>query len=168
MKAWQLGGIMALLVGVAAAQEKGTQAKAEKCGMAGMCCPKEGKCAGDCRTICDRAAETLTSARTRAGEKMVKLMGSKCECTAGECKSDGCDGCSMVKSKVFVPLMKERIAARMKDWKKDITHTVKAKDGKTTAAKCTFLKGALCDPCAESLSDDILKKLQEMFSGQKK
>ena len=156
------------LVGVAAVQEKGRDPKPEKCGMAGICCPKEGKCAGDCRTICDRAGETLASARTRAGEKMQKVMGSKCECTAGECKAAGCDGCTMVKSKVLVPLMKDRVTARMKDWKKEITHAVKATDGKTSTVKCTFLKGALCEPCADALADDILKKLQEMFSGQKK
>jgi hypothetical protein len=168
MKALALGGILALLAGVAAAQEKGRETKPEKCGMAGICCPKEGKCEGECRTICDRAGETLASARTRAGEKMKKQMGSKCECTAGECTAAGCEGCEMVKTKVFVPLMKERISARFKDWKKEITHTVKAKDGKVTTVKCTFLKGGLCDPCAEALADDILKKLQEMFSGQKK
>lgn len=168
MKAWHLGGVVALLVGVAAAQEKGREAKPEKCGVAGICCPKEGKCEGECRTICDRAGETLASARKTAGEKMKKVMGTKCECTAGECKAAGCEGCELVRSKVFVPLMKTRVSARFKDWKKEITHTVKAKDGKTSQVKCTFLKGALCEPCAEALADDILKKLQELFSEQKK
>jgi hypothetical protein len=167
MKAWHMGGILALLVGVAAVQEKGT-AKAVKCGMSGICCPKEGKCEGECRTVCDRAGETLASARKIAGEKMKKQIGSKCECTAGECSAAGCEGCEMVNSKVFVPLMKARVSARFKEWKKEITHAVKTKDGRTTQVKCTFLKGALCETCADSLADDILKKLQEMFSGQKK
>ena len=168
MRTWQLGGIVALLLGVAAAQEKGRETKAEKCGMSGMVCPKEGKCEGECRTICDRAGATLASARKIAGEKMKKQMGSKCECTAGECSSAGCEGCDLVKSKVFTPLMKDRVSARFKDWKKEIAHTVKAKDGKTSQVKCTFLKGAVCEPCADALADDILKKLQELFSGQKK
>jgi hypothetical protein len=167
MKAWQLGGIMALLVGVAAGAPQ-DKPKAEKCGSAGVCCPKEGKCQGDCRTICDRAGETLTSSRKKAGERMVKIMGSKCPCTAGECSAAGCEGCDLVRSKVFVPLMKERITARIKDWKKDVFHAVKAKDGKTAQVKCTFLKGDVCEPCTDSLADDILKKLQELFSGQKK
>ncbi len=168
MKLLQLGGVLALLVGVGAVQEKGREAKPAACGMAGICCPKEGKCEGECRSICDRAGETLAAARKLAGEKMKKQMGSKCECTAGECSAAGCEGCDLVKSKVFTPIMKERISARFKDWKKEITHSVKAKDGKTSAVKCTFLKGALCGPCADTLSDDILKKLTELFSGQKK
>jgi len=168
MKTWPLGGVLALLVGIAAVQEKGRETKPEKCGMAGICCPKEGKCGGDCRTLCDRAGETLTSARKIAGEKMKKEMGQKCECTAGECSAAGCEGCELVKTKVFAPLMKDKISARMKEWKKEITHAVKAKDGKTTSVKCTFLKGALCEPCADALADDILKKLTELFSGQKK
>jgi hypothetical protein len=168
MKLWQLGGIAALMVvGVAAAQEKGKETKAATCGMAGFCCPKEGKCEGECRTICDRAGETLATARKRAGDKMQKVMGSKCECTAGGCKEAGCEGCDLVKSKVLTPLMKERISARFKDWKKEITHAVKGRDGKTATVKCTFLKGALCETCTDTLADDILKKLQETF-GQKK
>ena len=65
MRLWPLGGVLVLLIGVAAAQDKGTAKKAVKCGMAGLCCPKEGKCEGECRTICDRAGETLTAARWR-------------------------------------------------------------------------------------------------------
>ncbi|HZN60807.1 MAG TPA: hypothetical protein VFC90_00245 [Planctomycetota bacterium] len=167
MKVLHVAGIAALLLGVAAAQEKGRETKPAKCGMTGICCPKEGKCEGECRTICDRAGETLASARKIAGEKMKKAMGSKCECTAGECSAAGCEGCELVMSKVLAPLMKDRISARFKDWKKEITHAVKAKDGKASTVKCTFLKGALCDPCADALSDDILKKLQDVF-GQKK
>ena len=112
--------------------------------------------------------ETLAAARKKAGEKMKKELGSKCECTAGECSAAGCEGCDLVKTKVFTPLMKERVAARFKEWKKDLLHTVKGKDGKSTQVKCTFLKGALCEPCAETLSDDILKKLRELFSEPKK
>ena len=120
MKLWQLGGIAALMVvGVAAVQEKGKETKAATCGMTGICCPKEGKCEGDCRTICDRAGETLATARKRAGDKMQKVMGSKCECTAGGCTAAGCEGCDLVKSKVLIPLMKERISVRFKDWKKE-------------------------------------------------
>ena len=168
MKTGLLVGMLALLAGGAAAQETAKDAKAEKCSMAGICCPKEGKCEGECRTICTRAGETLAAARKRAGEKMVKAMGQKCDCTAGDCTTEGCEGCPMVKSKVLHPLIKERVAARFKDWKKDLTHTVKAKDGKTSTVKCTFLKGALCETCADTLADDILKKLQALFSGQKK
>lgn len=163
-----VAGFLALLIGVAAVQDKGREKKPEKCGMAGMVCPKEGKCEGECRTICDRAGETLAAARKKAGEKMKKELGSKCECTAGECSAAGCEGCDLVKTKVFTPLMKERVAARFKEWKKDLLHTVKGKDGKSSPVKCTFLKGALCEPCAETLSDDILKKLRELFSEQKK
>src|SRR5258705_9838900 len=70
MKLWQLGGIVALLVGVGAAQERAQEKKAEKCSMAGICCPKDGKCTGECRAICDRAGETLKAARKMAGDKM--------------------------------------------------------------------------------------------------
>ena len=98
---------------------------------------------------------------------MVKAMGGKCECTAGECTTAACEGCELVKTKVLAPLIKDRVSARFKDWKKDVTHSIKAKDGKTSTAKCTFLKGALCEPCADTLADDIVKKLQEVF-GQKK
>lgn len=168
MKLLAWGGVLALLVGIAAVQDKGRESKSEKCGMSGICCPKEGKCEKDCRTICDRAGETLAAARKKAGDKMQKEMGGKCECTAGECAAAGCEGCDLVKSKVFVPLMKERISARVKDWKKEIVHAVKSKDGKTSQAKCTFLKAGLCEPCADVLADDILKKLRDLFSGKKK
>jgi hypothetical protein len=160
-------GLAALLVGVAAVQEKGN-VKSGPCGAAGYCCPKEGKCEGECRTICDRAGETLKSARKKAGEKMVKILGSKCDCTAGDCSESGCEGCDLVKTKVLAPLLKDRVTARFKDWKREITHAVKSKDGKTSQVACTFLKGPLCEPCADSLADDILKKLQEMFSGKQK
>jgi hypothetical protein len=166
MNVWKSVVVLALLVGVAAVQEK-TQEK-KKCGMAGLVCPKEGKCEGECRTICDRAGETLTAARKLAGVKMKKEIGQTCECTAGSCSASGCEGCDYLKTKVFTPLMKDRVSARMKDWKKDVMHAVKAKDGKTSQAKCTFLKGALCEPCADTLSDDILKKLRDMMSDQKK
>ncbi|HEY3225414.1 MAG TPA: hypothetical protein VGK61_00300 [Planctomycetota bacterium] len=55
----------------------------------------------------------------------------------------------------------------IKDWKKEITHAVKGKDGKAETVTCTFLKGALRAPCVESLSDDILKKLQAFIEEQK-
>jgi len=162
MRAIQVGGILALLVGAAAgfAQEK----KAEPCGMAGIICPKEGKCAGECRMICDRAGATLKAVRAKAVEKMEAKFGSKCECTAGACTAAGCPGCDMVKTKVFIPLMKERVQARMKDFKKDVSHAVKDKEGKSRSVKCTFLKGDACAPCVDDLSDAVLKKLQELFS----
>ncbi|HTF58184.1 MAG TPA: hypothetical protein VK661_13215 [Planctomycetota bacterium] len=168
MRLWQLGGIVALLVGVGAAQERAQEKKAEKCSMAGICCPKDGKCTGECRAICDRAGETLKAARKLAGEKMQAKYNFKCECTAGECATEGCEGCSMIRTKIFAPLMKERVGARMKDWKKEITHAVKGKDGRTETVKCTFLKGAPCDSCVDTLSDDILKKLQAFTEEQKK
>jgi len=162
MKAIQVGGILALLVGAAAGfqQEK----KAEPCGMSGIICPKDGKCSGECRTICDRAGATLKAVRAKAVEKMVEKFGSKCECTAGECAAEGCQGCDLVKTKVLTPLMKERVQARMKESKKDVQHAVKDKDGKSREVKCTFLKGDVCAPCVESMSDAVLTKLQELMS----
>jgi hypothetical protein len=159
MKAIRLGGFLAVLVGAAAgfAQEK----KSEPCGMAGIFCPKDGKCAGECRTICDRAGATLKAVRAKAVEKTEAKFGSKCECTSGECGADGCPGCEMVKTKIFIPLMKERVGARMKDFKKDVMHAVKDREGKPQTAKCTFLKGDVCGPCVDEMSDAVLKKLQE-------
>ena len=153
-----ISAVLALLVGAA-------QDKEDVCGAADILCPKKGECKAKCREICDQVGEAYAAVRTRTVELMQKQYGVKCPCTAGECKADGCDNCATVKDKVFVPILKEKVSKRFKEWNKKVVHEVE-KDGKTAKVDCTFLKKT-CDPCIEEMAKASLKKLGDLF-GKKK
>lgn len=138
----------------------------EQCGMQGILCPKEGKCEGKCREICDKAAETLKAVRARVVELMKKECGGECPCTAGKCEADGCGSCDTVKTKVFAPILKERVTARFKEFGKKVSHTV-AENGKSKEVECTFLTGATCSVCVNDMADASWKKMKELFSKKK-
>lgn len=143
-------------------------AKQDGCGAKDLMCPKAGACEGKCKEICDKVGATLKAVRARIGEKMQKELGAKCACTAGECTTADCTICETVKSKIFVPMMKERVSAAFKNLKKDVTHSVKGDDGKVADVTCTFLKGDTCKPCVEEMADAGLAKLKELRAEQKK
>ena len=156
--------VAASLSGAVAAQDA---KKDDCCGAQGIICPKDGKCEGKCREICDKVGATLKAVRARVGELMQKEVGQKCQCCAGECKGEACSTCETVVSKVYAPLMKERVNARFKDMKKEIKHTVKGEDGKESDVKCTFLTGDICKVCVNDMADASWKKLKEMFAEKK-
>ncbi len=156
--------VAASLSGAVAAQDA---KKSDCCGAQGLMCPKDGKCEGTCREICDKVGATLKAVRARVGEMMQKEVGQKCQCCAGECTGEGCSTCDTVKTKVFAPLMKEKVNARFKDFNKEVSHKVKGDNGKENDVKCTFLKGDTCKVCVNDMADVSWKKLKEMFAEKK-
>ncbi len=166
MRVATVAAALALAWGVAVAQDK-QDGKKDCCGASGLICPKDGKCEGTCREICNKVGETLKAVRAKVIEKMKKECNCECPCTAGTCSAEGCESCATVKSQVFAPLFKDKVNARFKDWKKDVKHSVKGDDGKAKDVTCTFLKGDLCKACVDDLADASWKKLSELF-GEKK
>jgi hypothetical protein len=161
-----IGMVLALVVGAAMSFAQDAK-KDDCCGAKGILCPKDGRCEAKCREICDRVGATMKAVRARVGEIMQKEVGAKCECSSGDCCADHCGTCDAVKSKVFVPIMKEKVTARFKEIKKDVLHKVKGDDGKESEVKCTFLTGDTCKSCVEDQAQVAWTKLKEMFSAKK-
>jgi hypothetical protein len=111
-------------------------ASPDTCPMADILCPREGHTATD---ACKHLGETVKAVRARTIEIMKKECGSECACTAGTCAAPACDGCASIKTQIFAPLLKERLAK--------------------PHAGCTLTTGPLCAPCVEELSAASYKKL---------
>ena len=150
--------VAALMGGAVAAQEK-----AHKCAMAGILCPKEGKCEGKCREICDRAGEAMDALKGRVAASM-KDCG--CQHLGGTCKEKSCEPCASLQSGIYVPVLKAKVNARFGEMGKDVQHEVTEK-GKTTRVACTLLTGKLCDPCVDGMKKSALEKIEAMFKEKK-
>lgn len=154
---------------LAVAQEQ--DSKKDCCGAAGILCPKDGKCEGKCREICDEVGRTLKTAQKDLAKLMDKEIGQHCPCMGGECKEDGCSSCATAKD-IYKTILKEKVTARFSA-KKEASHTVKGDDGKTKEVKCTFLRtkgkedGDVCSLCAKEIAEAAWKKLKEMVSKEK-
>lgn len=135
--------------------------KQDCCGAVGILCPKDGKCEGKCREICDNVGATLKSVRARVGEIMKKEVGEACPCASGSCKEAKCGTCTDVVAKIYAPLLKDKVGAWMKSKVKDPKHTVKTDDGKTQEVACTFLSKKPCDVCVNDLANASWTKLKE-------
>jgi hypothetical protein len=135
----------------------------DKCEMAGVLCSKEGECEGKCREACEQAAVTLHAVRNAVGERMKKEFGDKCPCTSGECTAENCVTCEFVKTKIFAPVLREKVAARLNDGKISLSHFIRVDDGKARDVSCVFLKGEVCTHCVDELVDATWKKANTML-----
>ncbi len=175
MKSMILAGAVALALagGAGYAQDGdkkcgGCEAGSSDCGMAGILCPKDGKCEGKCKEICTKAAATLKAVRARIGELMKKEVGQQCPCTVGGCCEKECPSCETVKTKIFAPILKDRVNARFtKEGFKEAKHAGKDAEGKATETACTFLSGDTCTPCVNEMADAMWAKMKELFAAKK-
>jgi hypothetical protein len=150
--------VAVVMGGLVAAQEK-----AHKCAMAGILCPKEGKCEGKCREICDRAGEAMDALKSKVAASM-----KECGCPhlGGTCKESGCETCGSLQKTIYVPVLKAKVTARFGEMGKDVQHEVSV-NGKTAKVACTLLTGKLCDPCVDGMKKSALEKIEAMFKEKK-
>ncbi len=161
--------ILAVVVMVGAAGFAFAQdAKKDCCGSAEVMCPKDGKCEGVCRQICDRVGETLKAVRARTSEeigKSAKISEKQSACISGSCTAKGC-GCSQLVAKIFAPALKAKVTKWMEGKDRDVQHASKDAEGKETKVACTFLAedGKPCPGCVADLGAECVKK----FNSSKK
>ena len=139
--------------------------KDDCCAAMGICCPKDGKCEGVCRQICNRVGETLKAVRAQTSEqigKSKKMSEKQSACLSGACSAKGCP-CAQLLPKVFAPALKAKVSAWMEGKDRNLEHEVKDAEGKTAKVACTFLAedGKPCPGCVEQLTADCVKKLTE-------
>ncbi|RJP32200.1 MAG: hypothetical protein C4547_14370 [Phycisphaerales bacterium] len=134
-----------------------------QCELAGMLCAKDGPCEGRCAEVCAQAGKMLTAVRADLAQRMKAQFGEVCPCTSGQCSADGCSGCEFLKSMVFAPLLREKVASRTTAAPITFTHVVRGGDGKLTVAPCTFKSGGTCAPCERELADAAWQKGNELL-----
>jgi hypothetical protein len=124
------------------------------------CTPKDGKCEGEQKKVCDHVAATFKAGMTSCGAKC-KKEGLKCEECAKVKDGGPCDKCREMIVKTVAPWLKTQASA------KDATHTVTGKDGKKETIKCTLLTGPPCKGCAEEMSDAVVTACKEANAPKK-
>lgn len=113
----------------------------------------------------DRIADFKGAVRAQAIGKITAAGGQLCDCLKGAAPGASCSdpACESLKKTVVMPLLREKVEARLKYWDLEASHTVKA----GTTFPCTFLKGRVCWTCADETAGQILAKLAEAKASQK-
>lgn len=152
-----------VLVGSSALRVGAQSAPANKCEMAGILCAKDGACEGKCAEVCAQAGKMLTAVRTSLAQRMKAQFGEACPCTSGQCSAEGCGGCEFIKSMVFAPLLREKVASRLSNAPITFTHVVRGSDGKLSESPCTFKTTGACENCEHELADAAWAKGNELL-----
>lgn len=140
--------LTAILAGsTARAQESD---KKSECGMAHFLCPQKGHCEGECRKICDATGELIHSVRAKIVARMEKECGQTCAC-AKDPSAPPCAVCEFLKTRVVVPVLKEKIKSHLEHPEAASGHA------------CTFLKGSACEGCASELADVLWEKFRVLL-----
>jgi hypothetical protein len=152
MKSLLASLVLTLVVAVAPAPAQDAAKKSE-CGMAGLLCPQKGHCEGECRKVCDATGELVLAVRSRIASRMEKEFGQTCAC-AKDPSVAPCAVCDFLKTRVVIPVLKERIAIRLEHPEAAPTHP---------AGACTFLKGSPCEGCVEEMTNVLWEKFSVLL-----
>lgn len=154
---------LVLLAGAAWISARAEGSPDNKCELAGMLCTKDGVCEGKCAEVCAQSGKLLTAVRSNLGARMKAQFGESCPCTSGACSEEHCPACEFLKTKVFAPLLREKVASRLTSAPINLTHVARGGDGKLVEAPCTFIKGETCPHCVRELSDATWQKANELL-----
>lgn len=113
----------------------------------------------------DRIADFRGAVRAQAIVKITAAGGQLCDCLKGAAPCASCSdpSCETAKKTIIMPLLQQKVEARLKSWDQETAHSVNG--GKTIP--CTFLKGKVCWTCADETAGQILAKLAEAKASQK-
>jgi hypothetical protein len=128
-------------------------AKNSECSMAGLLCPQKGHCEGECRKVCDATGQLVLAVRSKIATRMEKEFGQTCAC-AKDPSAAPCAVCDFLKVRVVAPVLKEKIKAYLDHPEVTAAH----RNG-----QCTFLKGSVCDGCAEELANVLWEKFSVLL-----
>jgi hypothetical protein len=150
----KLIGSLAFLALVAGAPLTAQEsAKKSECGMAELLCPQKGHCEGECRKVCDATGELVLAVRSKIAARMEKDFGQTCAC-AKDPSAAPCAACEFLKVRVVVPVLKEKIKARLEHPEASGSHS---------GSPCTFLKGSPCEGCVEELTNVLYEKFSVLL-----